>query len=286
MIRGTGPAGRTCPPYHSSQMGQPLVILSAEGAKDLLFRACGRAAGSLGVAWSCVGSGPPADSRPKVQHLVRAIPTFDAGLPMALIVCPDCGERISDSAPSCIHCGRPMSGGAGVAAASPERSSAPVRTLSASEYSCPRCRSEDVRKLSIIHHSGLSSVQSSTLIEGAAVSRGGLGVGVGAAQTAGMQQTSLSKSVAPPEQKKPDGKLAGPGCAVMVVGIVLAAATDSSAPFWFCAILGLAVAAVMVDREQKEVKKWNETEWLKLKAVWDRSLMCMRCGNVWEVPDR
>ena len=27
---------------------------------------------------------------------------------MALISCPDCGKQISDQAPACIHCGRPM----------------------------------------------------------------------------------------------------------------------------------------------------------------------------------
>jgi hypothetical protein len=27
---------------------------------------------------------------------------------MPLVKCPDCGNQISDSAPSCIHCGRPM----------------------------------------------------------------------------------------------------------------------------------------------------------------------------------
>jgi uncharacterized membrane protein len=27
---------------------------------------------------------------------------------MALITCPDCGNSVSDAAPACIHCGRPM----------------------------------------------------------------------------------------------------------------------------------------------------------------------------------
>lgn len=29
---------------------------------------------------------------------------------MALVVCPDCGNSVSDSAQACIHCGRPMEG--------------------------------------------------------------------------------------------------------------------------------------------------------------------------------
>ena len=27
---------------------------------------------------------------------------------MALVICPDCGGRVSDQAAACIHCGRPM----------------------------------------------------------------------------------------------------------------------------------------------------------------------------------
>jgi len=27
---------------------------------------------------------------------------------MALIVCPDCGQQLSDAAPACVRCGRPM----------------------------------------------------------------------------------------------------------------------------------------------------------------------------------
>ena len=27
---------------------------------------------------------------------------------MALIACPDCGKQVSDMAPACIHCGRPL----------------------------------------------------------------------------------------------------------------------------------------------------------------------------------
>lgn len=27
---------------------------------------------------------------------------------MALVTCPDCGKQVSEHAPSCIHCGRPL----------------------------------------------------------------------------------------------------------------------------------------------------------------------------------
>jgi hypothetical protein len=27
---------------------------------------------------------------------------------MTLIACPDCGKQVSDQAPACIHCGKPL----------------------------------------------------------------------------------------------------------------------------------------------------------------------------------
>lgn len=47
---------------------------------------------------------------------------------MALIACPDCGQQVSDAAPACIRCGRPL-------AASAEEPEAP---------SCPACDSKHV----------------------------------------------------------------------------------------------------------------------------------------------
>lgn len=52
---------------------------------------------------------------------------------MALIACPDCGRQISDAAPLCIGCGRPMGGATPMAA--PDIASSVQR----SGYACPKC---------------------------------------------------------------------------------------------------------------------------------------------------
>ena len=31
---------------------------------------------------------------------------------MGLVICDDCGQEVSDAAPACIHCGRPMAAAA------------------------------------------------------------------------------------------------------------------------------------------------------------------------------
>jgi hypothetical protein len=70
---------------------------------------------------------------------------------------------------------------------------------------------------------------------------------------------------------------------MMIVGTVVAAVAESSGIFWAAVLIGLIFAAVMVNGEQQAAKKWNETQWPSLKEKWDRSVMCMRCGEVWEI---
>ena len=55
---------------------------------------------------------------------------------MALIACPDCGKQISDAAPLCIGCGRPM---AGASASATSGLPAAARALAPSGLSCPTC---------------------------------------------------------------------------------------------------------------------------------------------------
>ena len=57
---------------------------------------------------------------------------------MALIDCPDCGRQISDAAPACIGCGRPMSPGVPASGPSPAMTSIPA-DVPLSGFACPKC---------------------------------------------------------------------------------------------------------------------------------------------------
>lgn len=63
---------------------------------------------------------------------------------MALVQCPDCGRSVSDMAPSCLTCGRPMA----QATAQPTMQPAgPVdfAALRRANIACPRCKVPVVR---------------------------------------------------------------------------------------------------------------------------------------------
>jgi len=71
---------------------------------------------------------------------------------MPLVNCADCGKPISEAAPACIHCGRPM---ASISRTWQDVPTQPASQRGNSAFRCPKCGSEDVRRLSVVHASGL-----------------------------------------------------------------------------------------------------------------------------------
>jgi hypothetical protein len=144
-------------------------------------------------------------------------------------------------------------------------------------FSCPRCGSEDGRKFSIIHAHGLSVVDSITL--GAGVGTGG-DAAVGVAPTSGTHQTNLSKAVAPPTERP-----VGVGCSILF-GLALMAFFGIAAPPSLLLLAPFFIGTmVKLKKNDSAARAWNATEYPALKAKWERSAMCMRCGEVWEVLD-
>jgi hypothetical protein len=188
---------------------------------------------------------------------------------MPLIECPDCHNLISDRSPACIHCGCPTT---------PKDAAVPVAVRP--RFTCPTCGSEDVKTLGIVHSSGsMRSNSASVLIGGA-----GGDLGVGMASTAGVNQSALSKSVAPPEQRRPDfGKGALGGCIFMFIAPILGFAASSISVFLIVFFLAFFVWFLIHSQEKRDAETWNATEWPPLKATWDNSVMCMRCGTRWEL---
>jgi len=155
---------------------------------------------------------------------------------MALIVCPDCGNNVSDAAPACIHCGRPLA--------------APGRGVTPDRYGvvCTHCGSDDVRKLSVVHTAGL-----------------------------------LSKSTEPPVERKLSLKPFKYGLFVASVAVAIANFTHPRTVLLFGWMLAAMVSAVMAYLENEENVEFNESEYPDLKKQWNRSVMCLRCGRVFEV---
>jgi hypothetical protein len=124
------------------------------------------------------------------------------------------------------------------------------------EHACPRCGSAEIRKLSLIHQTGLPEN----------------------AERKPAHEAALSKQAAPPT-KKPAAMWVV-GCAVFV--IVAVAMLWSSRAMTAMAFLCLAVAIGFAVRAMT----YNSLVLPRLHDQWERSFMCNRCGSVFEVGNR
>lgn len=150
-------------------------------------------------------------------------------------------------------------------------------------FNCTKCNSEDVRRLSIIHSDGLSNIDTTTSGSSISGGDGGLRAGSGTAKTTGTMQTDQSRKAAPPQKYSYFGIIV-----IWIIGTLLL--------MWFLGWLGLAVSGTGMQGQIFRYGSLIFLAWLlyktcmhnwkfypSLKAKWDNSFMCLRCGEIFEI---
>ena len=127
---------------------------------------------------------------------------------------------------------------------------------------CADCRSDDIRKVSLLYESGLSYIDTRSSGVGVGAGIGGVGVGVGRGRNRGTQTTALSMKLAPP-QKCEYGK--------ELVGAILCFMFAVS--YWWLVIIGIALIVPVYQRIQ-----WNRLRYPYELEMWRQRFMCQRCG--------
>ena len=205
---------------------------------------------------------------------------------MPLVNCPDCEKEISDAAPGCIHCGRPMAiarevvsepmrsplgarpqgltGQHGYGFDAPETANLSTRRTA---FCCSRCGSTEVQRFDVVWRGGTSSIDANTTGVGLA----GGGVGIGAARTKGTQRTALAQDAAPPEQRN-----LVPGVLFAVFGAILLLVGFSAGGF--VVLTGLIVVTGGAFQAYDH-HRYNTEVYPQLHERWKRSFLCMRCGQ-------
>ena len=147
-----------------------------------------------------------------------------------------------------------------------------------SRLDCPVCHSRQTKRLEVVYEQGLSNINTSSNTGGVGLGFGGLGVGIARSRTRGQSQTALSKKAAPPEKMR----YAKPLWIIFVVYAFLNIFDSQGdnvanilAAGWLCA----SVAAIAI------VSSYNAKTWPPLKAAWDRTYLCSRCGHMFTVGD-
>lgn len=185
---------------------------------------------------------------------------------MPLIECPDCGQRVSDAAPSCLSCGRPIAT-AVATLRSGDVPAAYVPQPTMTRFRCGNCGSDQLRKLSVIFAGGISQVETQT--SGLGFALGG-GLGVGSARTTGVHQTVLSQAAAPPAPRKVSS--------LAILGILFGLAVLQT----YAKAVGFLIIAVCIWHIYN-CRKYNKNVHPGLHARWERGYMCERCGQQTEI---
>lgn len=144
-------------------------------------------------------------------------------------------------------------------------------------FHCGSCASEDIQKLSMVYESGTSRIDARTsgTSTGFGVARGGLGVGTAfnSSRTRGTQMSELAKRAAPPKAK-------------LAIGWIFIGLFGS---FLVAALLGIGVAILFVALcgfLAFKGFKYNGAVFPPLRATWEQSWLCHRCGTISRIEPR
>jgi hypothetical protein len=184
---------------------------------------------------------------------------------MPLIQCPDCESEVSSLAPACPRCARPLQ-----ASIPPVIPDLPARC-------CPRCKCQDVRKLSLIYQMGSS--QGSFGGAGVGVSPGGLGAGVFSGSK--QDQTIAARMAAPPQEPRGSGVLALCGLTLFFVFLCVERLIGG---VFLWTMLTFTVVLV-VGATFAVMNYWGRLKnHPRLYKAWSETWRCLQCGSHF-VPD-
>lgn len=146
--------------------------------------------------------------------------------------------------------------------------------MSQNVYICPYCQSENIQSYNIAYAGGVSSVNGVTTGVGIGMN-GRVGVGIG--NTVGTQQTALSMMAEPPKKKSTTGLfIKGTLGIYFGLGIVFLVSGLSKSN-WSLVIYIVAYAILVYNIHRRTV--WNREVYPELRRDWERTYICLRCGN-------
>jgi hypothetical protein len=106
-----------------------------------------------------------------------------------------------------------------------------------------------------------------------------MGGSVNATITQGQIQSDLAASLAPPQRRVQNLRLAG---FFLFIAAVLMASSDSAV----IGVIALGGVLFYVIKQQMSINQWNQTEYLEQYKQWERKYLCQRCGNIFVGPPK
>ena len=136
--------------------------------------------------------------------------------------------------------------------------------MSENVFECPYCQSENIQSYNIAYASGFSNVS-------------GVTTGVGVGNTVGTQQTVLSMMATPPK-KKSTTSLFIMGTLGIYFGLGLVLLVSGLSKSNWSLLLYIGAYAILIYAIHRRTV-WNRTVYPQLRRDWERTYICLRCGN-------
>ena len=149
---------------------------------------------------------------------------------------------------------------------------------------CPKCKSDDIVKLSVIHSAGLSDLDANSHGRTVTLREHGLSFGSNNLKTTGTLQTRLSRLADPPRKKSYRIVLLIWFLGLAIAGWILAYATTvTHAPEtrfyqqfrWFTYAYSFLAALVLA-----VFWRYNHRIFPRESEIWSRSFICRCCGEI------
>ena len=147
-------------------------------------------------------------------------------------------------------------------------------------HTCPKCNSDQIQTFRMAFEGGTSTGVSHTTGVGVGVgSGGGLGLGIGGAKTTSTNMSLTAQKVAPPEKMSLKWML---GIAIFGF-LAIYSSSDVRGSNKFVMILFGLGALGFGSYKAYQIFQWNRQKHPELMAQWERSWLCHKCGNTFEL---
>lgn len=207
------------------------------------------------------------------------------------LVCPCCGGRIKVSRSAtqlkCDHCGTELlvrTGIGGRLTLEPlifELREIRKEIVASREdktarraFDCPKCHSDDVKKVSLLFESGTQRIQASSLH----LAGGIFAPDVATTTTTGTQQSQLARRLAPPTARPTVTPIIVSIFVGPILGFALEFAAGPDAMAGYLWLVPAAVCFAIGALVGIKNARWNTNELPDLHDKWSRQCLCQRCG--------
>jgi hypothetical protein len=147
---------------------------------------------------------------------------------------------------------------------------------------CPKCNSNNLKKLSLAHQEGTHHIDTRSRMRGLLFADGGPGILVGRLSTRGSQQSALAKRLSPPSKWRYvklviwSGVVTFIALVLYVQHVMSSPVPASSLPVKVYAVFAPVVLLLLVGT----VWRHNHSTYQQKYDQWNESFICQRCGTV------